>query len=317
MTTASAHRGSTPESRAAIPTSPVPVKGRVLHAVRRLVAAVTGKPFYVIYDAVNAANLPAGGDGYVRYWDGSWPNNEAVTARFPDAMFLDITVLWGNQEEIDCEVGNPSWQDWDGMAQWMRMRTAAGFMPKVYLGATIAADFIVAMAERGFPRTAYRLDTAHWSGTRHICGPGVDGFAQADMTQWNGSIGGFNGYDVCEALPSFFDGLDQSTSLPSGNTSTSPVPPTTSAHPVPPVQEDLDMLVVIVTVTNPSDPKKPDLRPVFVLEANTKRWMPNEEFVAAYLAVTGQASPKDLGPTGWAYVVGPRPDAPNSTPFKV
>lgn len=83
-----------------------------------------------LYDAVNAANIPANA-GYVAYYtDGRFANGTAIKARFPHAIYLSITVFGGIADCCDCEQGDLTVAHAEA---WVAQRLAAGaYRPCVY-----------------------------------------------------------------------------------------------------------------------------------------------------------------------------------------
>jgi hypothetical protein len=80
------------------------------------------------YDAIDVNNLPAGGDGYLGYDDGNWPDAAAIAAKFPSKLVIKITTNPAHNEGVigDGPPDNGTWQQWVG---WVEMRRAAGEDP--------------------------------------------------------------------------------------------------------------------------------------------------------------------------------------------
>lgn len=84
----------------------------------------------IFYDAINPNNLPVGGDGYLGYDDGNWPDASDIQAKFPDKLVGLITV---NPKDNKGSIGdgppdNGKWSDW---VNWVVMRRAAGEDPTI------------------------------------------------------------------------------------------------------------------------------------------------------------------------------------------
>jgi hypothetical protein len=77
------------------------------------------------YDAIDALNLPDGGDGYLGYDDGNWPDVAAIQERFPGKVVGSITTdPKDNKGSIgDGPPDNGSWLEW---IAWVQMRRDAG-----------------------------------------------------------------------------------------------------------------------------------------------------------------------------------------------
>jgi hypothetical protein len=83
-----------------------------------------------MFDAVNAAAIPADARYAAYYVDGSWPNEAAVRARVPHATLLSITTRGGNADCVDSEVGD---LDVASTERWVAERLSAGHhRPCVY-----------------------------------------------------------------------------------------------------------------------------------------------------------------------------------------
>lgn len=82
------------------------------------------------YDAINPDNLPAGGDLYLGYDDGNWPDESAIEAKFPDKTVIKITVNPNDNQGIvgDGPPDNGTWPQWVG---WVQKRRAAGVDPTI------------------------------------------------------------------------------------------------------------------------------------------------------------------------------------------
>lgn len=249
---------------------------------------LTSPGILTMYDAVTAANLPAGGQAYVFYLDGNWPTVAAIPD-YPGVYHLILTTGLGPAEGIDVEPGNESWNDdCAAVPGWVRGRLDAGVSrPVVYISSSYGQFIIDKLAAAGIARDQFRLFTAHWT-VKHICNPQVCGNATADATQWDGNVN--NAYDVSAVHADFFT----AAVVP-------PAPPVVK----PVVQEDF-MKVVMGTGV----PSKTDGSPVFVLWAGAKRWLANETLVGEWLALTGQGA---IVKCPWA-VLETLPDAPGSTP---
>jgi hypothetical protein len=80
------------------------------------------------YDAIDANKLPAGGDGYLGYDDGNWPDEPTIEAKFPGKIVISITVNPNDNKGIigDGPPDNGTWQQWVG---WVQKRRASGEDP--------------------------------------------------------------------------------------------------------------------------------------------------------------------------------------------
>ncbi|MDH6116923.1 hypothetical protein ABH930_000342 [Kitasatospora sp. GAS204A] len=84
-----------------------------------------------MYDAVTAANVPAGATLVAGYGDGYYQNVAAFRARFPGATVVEIAVFAHDDlgQVLDVETGDATPAQAPG---WVQMRRAAGVDPTVY-----------------------------------------------------------------------------------------------------------------------------------------------------------------------------------------
>lgn len=87
------------------------------------------------YDAIDVNNLPPGGDGYLGYDDGTWPDADAIASKFPGKEVFRITVNPAHNYGVigDGPPDNGTWQQWVG---WVQMRRAAGVDPWINTNAS-------------------------------------------------------------------------------------------------------------------------------------------------------------------------------------
>lgn len=84
----------------------------------------------IMYDAINAANLPTDGDLYAGYNDGTWNDFAAEAVRFPTNQIISITVNPNDNQGVvgDGPPDNGTWPQWVG---WVQKRRAAGVDPTI------------------------------------------------------------------------------------------------------------------------------------------------------------------------------------------
>lgn len=228
---------------AIIPTAPGPLlrgDGDLMELHVRMAAAQQVESVQG-YDTVAAWNLiPSDGVFFVCYGDGAWPNESQARAYFPKLALLVLTTGFGAFQGIDYEPGNGSWGDWAGVANWMKGRIAAGVKPVLYISASLTEMAIGELATNGIDRSQYFIDSAHWTGVRHLCAPAVCGYPDSDLTQYSGNIGGALGYDADVALATVFAPTPTPTPAPT------PAPqPTPTPAPVAAKEEDMQMLACV------------------------------------------------------------------------
>lgn len=131
-------------------------------------------------DAVTLSNLPPGLPVYFGYVDGAWANYEALRTKFPEAHVFGYTTGLEDADGIDVEKGNATYEE--AIDIWLPRQKQ--WKPIIYIQASSAQGLIDYATYRGYPRSAYRLVTAHWDSPegKHICGP--CGLPAADGTQW-------------------------------------------------------------------------------------------------------------------------------------
>lgn len=154
-------------------------------------------------DSIDPAALPAGMDAYAGYVGGRWPDFQAIAARETGARLLSVAIA--ADEDADClDVENGDATAFEAPA-WAARQAARGLArPCVYTSVMNAALVMSTMAGAGWPRSAYRLLTAHYGAGTHICGPrcgGSDFAGTADGTQWVDH----GGWDESLLADSFFD----------------------------------------------------------------------------------------------------------------
>lgn len=83
-----------------------------------------------MYDAINANNLPVGGDLYAGYIDGKWPSYNAIKARFPDKPVVAIATNPKTQGGVvgDGPPDNGTWPEW---VTWVQERRADSITPAI------------------------------------------------------------------------------------------------------------------------------------------------------------------------------------------
>ena len=169
-----------------------------------------------MYDSIYVANLPAGAEAYAGYVGGFWPTFSSL----PPAEYK-LSIAINAREDamcLDVESGDAVAAQAPG---WWR---AAQQNHYLYTSASNAQLLINTMADAGIARSQYKLWTAHYTGTPHVCAPDVCGYPVADGTQWTDA--GPNNCDVSLLNADFF-----ATSPP-------PAPPKPT---VPPMEDDVQI----------------------------------------------------------------------------
>ena len=139
-----------------------------------------------MYDSVTVSQLPGGGYAYAGYVDGSYANFPELERTYPHAHLLSISVT-GNPGahavSVDDENGdanNPQ------AVAFIKAKIAAKvWRPVAYTQASNLATLESDLG--GIPRGEYRLWSAHYTGTPHLCSRlvcGYGGNTPADATQY-------------------------------------------------------------------------------------------------------------------------------------
>ena len=185
----------------------------------------------VCYDDIYAANLPAGADAYLGYVDGYWPDYKDEVAKFTSAHIIGLTVK-GAQIGDGCDIENGDLSASSG-AQWIHDAQGRVVRPIAYSSVSEMETVISEASGLGLTRDKYRVFTAHYTYSPHICGPSTcayPGLTQpADATQWTDKKMGLNGVLIDQSMLS--DGFFNGVVFP-GN----PVPVT---PPVPPAHRNI------------------------------------------------------------------------------
>jgi peptidoglycan hydrolase-like protein with peptidoglycan-binding domain len=149
-----------------------------------------------MYDSAFNDQFPPGGQAYAGYVDGhvgSQPNYDWATRHFPAAYHLSISVLGNDADCLDIESGAATVAMAAGWYQRQKARGAS--RPCFYASASMMnSDLIPAVKAAGIPRASFRLWSAHYTGTPHICGPATCKLLSipADGTQWTDRKGSLN-----------------------------------------------------------------------------------------------------------------------------
>lgn len=153
----------------------------------------------VMFDSITPSNLPGGGDAYLGYPDGRWPDYLAIAAAHGNVPVFALSVFGtvGVGGGVDYEPGDASLLQ---AAEYISAERAYVSRPLGYCDWEHAPGLVAAVTEQGVPRNQWRLLVAHWGAGAHICGPTTCKLAvQADGTQWLNAPG----YDQSEVSADF------------------------------------------------------------------------------------------------------------------
>lgn len=119
----------------------------------------------VMYDSVDANQIPADAQMVAGYVDGRFRWSDAAWARFPHAVKVRIAVLHTTNDGhvLDVEPGNASPTD---AVQWVQMRRKAGADPTVYCNASTWPSVRQAFQRASVAEPHYWI--AAWNGQQTI-----------------------------------------------------------------------------------------------------------------------------------------------------
>lgn len=135
-------------------------------------------------DAIYPANLPGGLDAYAGYDDGNWPDFPLIAAQHPGVPVLEIEPFARPKGVcLDIERGDATP---DQFPLWWLNRCFAGiYRPVAYASISDMTAVVGYCNNAKIARKDYRLWSAHYTGSAHICGPNSCGWpVQCDGTQW-------------------------------------------------------------------------------------------------------------------------------------
>lgn len=175
-----------------------------------------------MYDDVNASLIPRDAFAVAGYVDGAFANTAEMRKLFPHAHLLTIAVFASDDAQcLDVEPGDATNAQ---VYEWFKRQLARGvYRPVVYTSGSNAAAMQATMKANGFPRSSYRMWTAHYTLVPHRCSPSRCGFGldEADATQFTSTALG-RSLDESLLAADFFDPPP----------APGPVVPTTAHNPV-------------------------------------------------------------------------------------
>lgn len=159
-----------------------------------------------MYDSIEVAQIPASAQAVAGYVGGKWPTFPELAGKFPKAQRLSIAVNSSEDAEcLDIEAGDASAGD---APKWFRRQTARGVArPCFYTSLSNVGHLLATLEQAGIHRGDYRLWSAHYTGSAHLCGPSEGISTYADATQyWDKALG--RNLDVSLCTDSFFGAVD-------------------------------------------------------------------------------------------------------------
>lgn len=147
-----------------------------------------------MFDSVTVSELPSGSAyAYAGYIGGNWPTYNAVKAKFPGHQVLSIAVNASETAQaLDVEAGDATAGQAPGW--YSRMKAAGVSRPCFYASISNMQQVINALEDDGIARSSFRLWSAHYSGSSHVCGPSSCGESRIAMdgTQFTDTAMGRN-----------------------------------------------------------------------------------------------------------------------------
>lgn len=162
--------------------------------------------------AITAGQKPDVLSGYVA---GNWPDFPqiaALAAQHPGMRALSISPFASVDADcLDVETGDAAIPDVYGW--FTRQQARQLWRPVIYTSADNVNALVATMTANGFTRSSYRIWSAHYTGTAHICGPATCAYTNTrgvitacDGTQWADKDAGHN-IDQSLLSPDFFGGI--------------------------------------------------------------------------------------------------------------
>ena len=166
----------------------------------------------VMYDSIDLTQIPPAAEAVAGYVNGRWATYPDLATRWPHAARLSITVTAsGDADCLDVESGDATLPQ---VYAWFKRQSV--YRPVVYTQVSNVAGLVATMTANGIKRSGYRLWSAHYNNTAHICGPEsckYPGAVACDGTQWTPHADGKN-LDQSDLLPDFFATKPTSTKNP-------------------------------------------------------------------------------------------------------
>lgn len=144
----------------------------------------------IMFDSVDTAEIPRTANAVGAYAGGKWPTYMTVKHGWPHAHILSIAVNAGEHrcadgtpiECLDIEPGDAVPSQAPG---WFHAQRQIGVKRPCFYGSlSWVPNIETALREAGIARHEYRIWSAHYTGSPHICGPNCGLSISADATQF-------------------------------------------------------------------------------------------------------------------------------------
>jgi hypothetical protein len=110
-----------------------------------------------MFDDIVAANVPAGGDLYLGYDDGAWPDAAALAARFPDVPVVRMTTSPRDNEGDGLDVEKGDANPVDGPPWLVRRRASGCWWAFLYCNSSTWPSVEAAVAAAGLTGVRYGI----------------------------------------------------------------------------------------------------------------------------------------------------------------
>jgi hypothetical protein len=147
---------------------------------------------WVMFDSVDLNQIPAHANAVAGYTSGNWPTYVEMVKRWPHAQHLSIAVDASHDALcLDVEKGDATPEQ---APAWFHRQVQRGIeKPVLYASLSVCKESLVPTMEAArIGRESYRLWSAHYTGTPHLCGPSEGLSVAADATQWTDAALGRN-----------------------------------------------------------------------------------------------------------------------------
>jgi hypothetical protein len=169
-----------------------------------------------MYDSTTPEAIPASATAVAGYPHGDFRTWKYLTRHFRKANKLSIGIRADETDcaALDCEAGDVNPTDFDLIETWVRARLAMSESPVIYASRDNLPNIIAHLTGRGIKRPRYRVWSAHYVNTPHLCSPaGCGADFTANGTQWTDKALGRN-LDESLIAEDFFPSAPRRKRLP-------------------------------------------------------------------------------------------------------
>lgn len=155
---------------------------RAIRKLRRLIRLALAPR--TMWDSVTVGNIPPRARAVAGYVNGRYETMPALRSMFPKARRVSIAVSSDVLADcLDVEAGDAT--NADAPSWYRRFKIARPHdRPIFYTSAGNAAALISTLSSAGIQRHEYKLFSAHYTDSRHICSLKTCGYPEAEATQF-------------------------------------------------------------------------------------------------------------------------------------